>query len=114
MNLISCTNLTTIEIEQATRVSNHHVVGVTTLSYMFDIRGWIAPHLDEIRYHTEPHIFLFKKCPTTGHAVMYYKHWSHDAWEPDGGLLLLKVRHRNSTLLSMHTHIHTINVCRVK
>ena len=37
---------------------------------MFDIWSWISPHLDEIHYHTEPHVFLFKTDPITGKAVI--------------------------------------------
>ncbi len=48
-------------MEHAVRVSNNSVIMVKTLTYAFNIKHWIAPHLDDIRYHTEPHIFLFKR-----------------------------------------------------
>ena len=76
---------------QATRACNHNVTKVTTLRYVFDIKEWITPHLDEIRYHTQPHIFLFKR-NSSHQSVMYYKQWSHSDWEPtNNGCILLKV-----------------------
>lgn len=79
-------------MDQCVRESNRNVKHVEQLEYVFDIREWIAPHLEEIHYHTQPHIFLFKKNASTGRAEMFYKQWSHDMWEPsDSGLQLLKV-----------------------
>ena len=46
---------------QALKSSNHSVVNVSSMKYMLDIRQWLLPHLEDIRYHTEQHIFLFKK-----------------------------------------------------
>ena len=81
----------TIDIIQATKCSNHTVINVFVLEYLFDIRDWIASHIDEIRYHTQPHIFLFKK-NRHGQTALYYKHWSRDDWEPSNdGHVLLKV-----------------------
>ena len=80
-------------MEECVKASNKHVSEVSTLTYVYDVRGWISDHLEEIRYHTQPHIFLFKRNPTSGRSQMFYKHWSHDSWEPSGssGLTLLKV-----------------------
>ena len=80
------------DMEECVKASNKSVSQVSTLTYIYDVRGWIRDHLDEIRYHTQPHIFLFKCNPSTGRSEMFYKHWSHDSWEPSGsGLVLLKV-----------------------
>ena len=77
---------------RVTRASNQNVTNVSLVKYIFNIREWISPHLDKIKYHTEPHVFLFKK-NRLGKAVMFYKQWSHCSWEPDNdGCLLLKVR----------------------
>jgi len=76
---------------QALKSSNHSVMNVSTVKQMVDIRQWISPHLEDIRYHTDQHIFLFKK-NVSNKAAMYYKAWSHHEWEPSNeGILLLKV-----------------------
>jgi hypothetical protein len=73
--------------------SNKNVKMVSTLNYVFDIKNWIAPHLDEIHGHTAPHVFRFQLNHASKRAEMHYKHWSHDPWEPRGehGLYILKV-----------------------
>ena len=82
-------------MEMALKASNHSVKNVSTLKHVFDIKSWIAPHLDEIHGHTSPHIFRFRFNHTTQKAEMHYKHWSHEPWEAggdnDSGLFLLKV-----------------------
>ena len=84
----------TIEMETALKSSNQNVKNTTTLEYIFDIKNWIAPHLDEIHGHTAPHIFRFR-LNHSKRAEMHYKNWTHESWEPsdtsDDGLLLLKV-----------------------
>ena len=67
-----------LDIEQRFIDSNQSVAGVSSLKYIFNIRDWIAPCLDEIKYHTTPHAFLFRRDEDQGKAVMYYKHWSSD------------------------------------
>ena len=80
-----------VALIQATKASNHSVRDVATVSYIFDIRAWLAPHIQEIHCHTYPHIFLFKK-NESGKGVMLYKHWSHENWEfPEGDSAILKV-----------------------
>ena len=79
------------DLMQAAKSSNHLVTNVSCMEYIFNIRDWLSPHLEPIRYHTEPHIFLFKK-NSAKKAAMYYKAWSHCDWEPSNeGLILLKV-----------------------
>ena len=76
---------------QAAKSSNQQVLKVSTVKYIYIIRDWIAPHLEKIRYHTEPHIFMFKKNPLNKSAF-YYKAWSNYDWEPSReGHVLLKV-----------------------
>ena len=90
-------------MEHAVKASYHNVVLSTTLTYVFDVKGWISGHLHDIRYHTEPHIFWFKRNLTTGHAEMFYKHWSNCKWEPGrDGLVLLKVCDSLSLSLSLN------------
>ena len=79
-------------MEKRFRESSRSVAGVSTLRYLFDVKSWIAPYLEEIHHHTSPHIFRFQK-NAQGRAVMHYKHWSHEQWEPEQAeLLLLKVK----------------------
>ena len=72
--------------------SNKNVQNVTTLKYLFDVKNWIAPCIDEIHYHTKPHVFLFKR-NFDGNAEMFYKQWSHNSWKPSEskGCQILKV-----------------------
>ena len=86
---------------QAAKSSNHLVSNVSCVKYIFDIRDWILPHLEPIRYHTEPHIFLFKK-NSANKAEFYYKAWSHCDWEPSNkGHVLLKVSFYNCFLIKI-------------
>lgn len=78
------------DMEQRFKDSSQTVAGARSLNYIFDVRDWIGPCLDDIKYHTTPHIFLFKK-GIHGKSLMYYKHWSSDSWTPENGLKLLKV-----------------------
>ena len=82
------------EMNLAMKASNQKVKSSTTLKYVFDIKNWIAPHLDEIHGHTAPHVFRFRLTHAK-RAEMHYQNWSHDPWKPitvDGiGLILLKV-----------------------
>jgi hypothetical protein len=80
-------------MDLAARVSNKKVLSTSTLEYLFDIRNWIEPHLDEIHGHTAPHVFNFK-LNRSKKAELRYKNWSHEPWDPaegKGGLILLKV-----------------------
>ena len=79
-------------MEQRFLHSSQSSVAVSTLHYVYDIRKWLSPSIDEIQYHTTPHIFRFRR-NADGRGEMHYKHWSSDDWKPeDGGLLLLKVQ----------------------
>ena len=78
------------EMHDCCKAANSSVRGVTNLQYIFDIKSWLSPHLAEIHGHTTPHVFLFRK-NADGVAVMFTKNWSHEEWEPQEGLLLLKV-----------------------
>ena len=60
------------------------------LTWLYDIRNWIAPHVEDIHGHTQPHHFRFT-LDEVGIVVMHYKNWAKDAWSADG-LKLLKVR----------------------
>ena len=87
-----CKKLLFIALMQAVKSCNHNVKQVDTVIHMFNIREWIMPHLNEIHYHTQPHIFLFKR-NEAGKAIMLYKQWSHESWQsPEGDSVMLKVR----------------------
>lgn len=77
-------------MEQRFLNSNRTVAAASTLHYVYDIRRWIEPCLEEIHKHTNPHVFLFRR-NRDGKGVMFYKHWSADEWCPAEGLVLLKV-----------------------
>ena len=97
---------------QATKACNHNVKEVGTVNHMFNIREWIVPHLNEIHYHTQPHIFLFKR-NESGKAVMLYKQWSNENWQsPDGVSVMLKVSSALNQVLHIYTYmnlyLHTV------
>jgi len=80
-----------LEMKEAAKACHANVTHASSIEYIFDIKEWISPHLDKIKYHTEPHVFCFKKNPS-GKAAMFYKKRSHCEWEPDNdGCILLKV-----------------------
>ena len=89
----------------AMKASNKRVRTTSTLSYVFDIKNWISPHLDEVHGHTIPHVFRFQ-LNHSKRAEMHYKNWSHEEWQPEeGGLLLLKVY---TCILSISMSIHIL------
>lgn len=58
---------------------------------LFDIKSWIAPYINEIHGHTQPHCFRFMKNDNS-EVEMHYKQWSGSTWLPeDEGIKLLKV-----------------------
>lgn len=79
-----------IEMEACCKAANHTVRETSTLKFIFDIKTWISPYLEEIHGHTTPHVFLFRR-NVKGKACMYTKTWSHQEWEPEQGMQLLKV-----------------------
>ena len=83
-------------MEASLKASNQSVKSVSALKYIFHIKKWITPYLEEIHGHTAPHVFRFRFNHAAKKAELHYKHWSHEPWEPDGdsnkGLFLLKVK----------------------
>lgn len=79
-----------IALEAACKAANHTSRKTMTLNYIVDFKKWIAPHIEEVHGHTNPHIFLFKR-NALGKSVMYYKNWTHDDFQPKDGVKLLKV-----------------------
>ena len=60
---------------------------------MAHVKSWLLPQTEELRNHSNPHIFRFYR-NIDGHAEMKYKDWNNEIWEPNGnqsGLKLLKV-----------------------
>ncbi|XP_065906896.1 uncharacterized protein [Dysidea avara] len=85
---LSKRSATTMEdMLRSAKTSNPDVVHASVMEKVFDIRKWISPHIEVIKYHTEPHVFLFKR-DASGKVVMQYKYWSHDEWI--GNCVLLK------------------------
>lgn len=78
-------------LEAACKAANHTTRKTMTLHYIVDFKKWLAPHIEEVHGHTNPHIFLFKK-NASGKSVMYYKNWTHDDYQPKDGVKLLKAR----------------------
>ena len=62
---------------------------VELLEYVYDVRSWLTPFIEDLHGHTQPHCFKFV-LNAEGCAEMFYKSWSHDAWVQEG-LVLLKV-----------------------
>ena len=80
-----------LDMEQRFLASSQLSVAVSTLQYVYDIRKWLTPAINDIHNHTTPHIFRFRR-NVDGRGEMHYKHWSSDDWRPkDSGLLILKV-----------------------
>jgi hypothetical protein len=49
---------------------------------LYDIKGWLDPHLNIMSKHSNPHCFRIKK-DNTGKALMHVKKWSTDKeWLP--------------------------------
>lgn len=76
------------------KASNKKVRNTCTITHVYDIKSWIAPHLEEIHGHTAPHIFHFQVNHSKKRAELRYKNWSNEPWYPTedkDGLILLKV-----------------------
>ena len=63
------------------------------LDQVFDVRNWLAPNINDIHGHTDPHCFRFSLI--NGIAQMHYKNWSDDSWSKDG-ITILKVYYNKS------------------
>ena len=59
------------------------------MDFVFDIKKWIEPCLNNIKNHVYPHAYKFMK--RNGKVVMKYKQWANDEmWLPEGsGLRIL-------------------------
>ena len=73
------------------------------VEYMFDVRSWIAPHLNKLEYHSHPHIFRFSKS-LSGSVTMFYKDWTNSPWKPSSGdgISLFKVAKCDRELLCIY------------
>ena len=76
--------------------SNKGVICSDVLSYVFDVKLWLTPHLEDLHQHTKPHVFKFSQ-NSTGKTELYYNKWSHIDWI--GPLSVLKVSLLSSQLL---------------
>lgn len=77
------------------------VASVCSLTYIFDVRNWIAPCLEEIHQHTIPHVFLFRR-NAEGRAEMLYKLWTKDSWKNAGVILKVHVCTKTTVQYLMH------------
>jgi len=54
------------------------------IDMVFDIAGWLNPHIVKIKNHIYPHVFRFF-LGDDGKAKMFYKNWAQDeTWKPEG------------------------------
>ena len=61
------------------------------LESVYDVCSWLAPFIDELHDHRQPHYFCLTM-NKDGQAVMHYiQSWSDDGWSNEE-LLLLTVR----------------------
>ena len=51
---------------------------VEVLNTISNVRSWLEPCIDGLNGHSLPHCFKFFL--EDGKAVMYFRHWSSDAW----------------------------------
>ena len=59
--------------------SSSKSIRCSALQYVYDIRKWLSPHIDEVHDHTIPHVFLFRR-GSSGDCEMLYKNWAKDKW----------------------------------
>ncbi|XP_033124318.1 uncharacterized protein LOC117122730 [Anneissia japonica] len=52
-------------------------ITTSVITHIFDIKDWIQPYLQDIRYHSKPHQFKFT-VDDTGKCIMRTKNWSTD------------------------------------
>ena len=86
------------DLKEAVYNSNQEVTSVKQLSAIYDYKTWLKPFINTPHNHTAPHNFLFR-CNESGNAVMLYRNWSSDEWQPqtpDDELMLLKVFMHNN------------------
>lgn len=75
------------------------------LESVYDVRSWLAPYINDLHGHSQPHCFRFS-LNKHAVAVMHYKNWSHEGWSQEG-IMLLKVRSVNKyQLLYDHSHVY--------
>lgn len=51
-----------IELEACCKAANHTVRQTSTLKFIFNIKTWISPYLEEIHGHTAPRVSLLSQC----------------------------------------------------
>lgn len=62
---------------------------VEQLHFMFNISGWLAPHIENLKHHVYPHSYKFAK-DDAGKVGMWYKQWTRDrVWLPEEGPLYI-------------------------
>ena len=73
--------------------ANRNVQDTGLLEVVYNIKGWLAPLINNITGHSTPHVFRFVR-GADGHCLMQYKQWHGDEWQPklnEPGLKPLKV-----------------------
>ena len=86
--------------------SDRDIRSATVLKRSRDMKGWLKPHIDTPKNHTNPHNFLFR-LDEQQQCVMQYRNWSSDAWMP--GVKPLEVCQFFLNLnLNHHVHTHAL------
>ena len=78
-----------IGLQKATVQSFTPQAQVTMLNHLYDVCNWIAPGLNDLHGHSQPHCFRFT-LNLQDEAIMQYRNWSYQIWS-EVGVLLLKV-----------------------
>ena len=67
----------------------------TLIERMYDVKGWILPHLNEFHGHRDPHSFKFVRNEDSKY-IMFFRNWTSDPWCPeDKAIAVLKVWYLN-------------------
>jgi len=80
-----------IGLQKATVQSFTPQPQVTMLNHLYDVRNWLAPCLNNLHGHSQPHMHCFRfTLNQQDEAIMHYRNWSYQTWS-EVGVLLLKV-----------------------
>lgn len=74
------------------------------LDAVYDIKEWLQSHAEQLHDHTQPKCFKFVR-NSIGKCEMFYRNYSHMAWE--GPVVILKVSY--TLLISLYSSSLLIN-----
>ena len=77
------------ELLHATEVSMEPQPKAVLIKEIYDVRSWIATHLNDLHGHSQPHCFKFV-LNRNGKALMFNRNWSSSQWcsEKDASIVL--------------------------